>query len=127
MAEGWARALRPGDLEAFSAGTAPAGLNPLAVQVMGEADVDISGHRSKRLDEYLGQPFDYVVTLCGDARDTCPFFPGAAKAVHHGFPDPARASGTPEEILAEFRRVRDMIRSFVANMPGSLEEPEDGH
>lgn len=120
MAEGWARALHLGKIEAFSAGTQPSQVNPLAIQVMAEAGVDLASHRSKHLQEFLGQKFDYVVTLCGDARDNCPVFPGAARMVHVGFPDPARATGTPEEVLNEFRRVRDMIRDFVAGLPGSL-------
>ncbi|HHW13926.1 MAG TPA: arsenate reductase ArsC [Firmicutes bacterium] len=124
MAEGWARALRGGEIEAYSAGTAPSTVNPLAVEVMREAGVDLSQHRSKHLSEYLGEDFDYVVTLCGDAHETCPVFPGAKRMVHHGFPDPAKAAGGREEVLAEFRRVRDLIKEFVAGLPGSLEEVE---
>ncbi|MDI6871925.1 MAG: arsenate reductase ArsC [Bacillota bacterium] len=120
MAEGWTRALHRGKIEAFSAGTQPAGINPLAVQVMREAGVDLSGHRSKHLSEFLGQPFDYVVTLCDDVHAACPVFPGARKTVHAGFPDPARAAGSPDEVLAEFRRVRDLIRDFVVRIPESL-------
>lgn len=124
MAEGWARALKSGEIKAHSAGTAPTTVNPLAAEVMGEAGVDLSGHRSKDLREYLGQEFDYVVTLCGDAHETCPVFPGARRMVHHGFPDPAKVAGGREEVLAEFRRVRDLIKEFVAGLPGSLEEVE---
>lgn len=120
MAEGWARSLHPGTIEAFSAGTQPGQVHPLAIRVMAEAGVDLTSHRSKHLREFLGQKFDYVVTLCDDARENCPVFPGAAHMVHVGFPDPARAAGTPEEVLNEFRRVRDMIRDFVAGLPGSL-------
>lgn len=125
MAEGWARALHPGRIAAFSAGTHPGQVHPLAIQVMAEAGVDLSSHRSKHLQEFRGQRFDYVVTLCGDARDSCPVFPGAARTVHVGFPDPARAAGTPDEVLNEFRRVRDMLRDFVAGLPGSLATASD--
>lgn len=120
MAEGWARALHSGRIEASSAGTQPSRVNPLAAQVMHEAGVDLAGQRSKHLDEFKDQRFDYVITLCGDARDACPVFSGATRTVHMGFPDPARATGAPEEILMEFRRVRDMIRDFVADLPGFL-------
>lgn len=121
MAEGWANSLQGGRIKAFSAGTNPGEVNPLAVKVMAEAGVDISGHRAKHLGEFLGQPFDYVVTLCDGAHAVCPVFPGAGKTVHVGFPDPAQAKGAPEEVLAEFRRVRDRLRDFVAGLPGSLE------
>lgn len=123
MAEGWARKLHPDTIAAFSAGTAPGGVNPLAKKVMAEAGVDISHQRSKSVNEFRDLEFDYVVTLCDPAREACPVFPGAKKTVHVGFPDPAEAEGTEEEKLNEFRRVRDMIRDFVAGLPGSLEGP----
>jgi arsenate reductase len=122
MAEGWAKALKGDVIDASSAGTAPAGINPKALQVMAEVGVDISGQRSTHVQEYLNEYFDVVVTLCGDARDTCPVFPGDARVIHHGFDDPARAEGTEEEILEVFRRVRDEIRDFVSSMPESLED-----
>jgi len=121
MAEGWARALRAGSLEAFSAGTRPQGLNPLAVRAMREAGVDISGHTSKRPED-LGVLFDVVVTVCDAAREACPVFP-AARMVHVGFDDPphlARAARTEEEAMAPYRRVRDEIRAFVETLPGAL-------
>lgn len=121
MAEGWTHALQGGSIEAFSAGTNPGEVNPRAVQVMAEFGVDISEQRSKHLSEFLGQPFDYVVTLCDSAHAACPVFPGAKKTVHVGFPDPAQATGTPEEIQTEFRRVRDQLKDFIAGLPGSLE------
>lgn len=124
MAEGWANALHPGRLVACSAGTRPAGVNPLAVQVMGEAGVDLSGHQSKHLEEFRGQNIDCVITLCDDAREACPVFPGVRRVIHAGFPDPARAEGAPEAVLAEFRRVRDLIRDFVAGLPDALEQEE---
>ncbi|MBE3583306.1 MAG: arsenate reductase ArsC [Limnochordaceae bacterium] len=126
MAEGWARALHPGRIEAFSAGTNPTTVHPLAVRVMQEAGVDISAQRSKSVSLYVNEPFDYVVTLCGDARENCPVFPGVAPGhrLHVGFPDPARACGSEQEVLAAFREVRDAIREFVAGLPGSLPRSE---
>lgn len=121
MAEAWANALHRGRIEAFSAGTEPSVVNPLAVKVMAEAGVDISSHRSKHLREFLGQPFDYVVTLCDSAQAACPVFPVAKQTVHAGFPDPAKADGTPAESEAAFRRVRDQLHDFVAGFPRSLE------
>jgi arsenate reductase len=121
MAEGWARTLKSDVIDATSAGTQPAGVNPKAVQVMAEAGVDISGQQSTHVEEYLDECFDVVITLCGDVRDTCPIFPGDAREIHRGFDDPARAEGTEEEILEVFRRVRDEIREFVAAMPDNLE------
>ncbi len=122
IAEGWAKALHPGSIEAYSAGTQPSSVNPRAVEVMKEVGIALSGHRAKHLGEFIGQPFDFVVTLCGDAHEHCPFFPGAKKVVHVGFPDPAKATGSSEEMLNEFRRVRDLIRGFVERIPQSLEE-----
>jgi arsenate reductase len=122
MAEGWAKTLKSDVINAFSAGTQPAGINPRAVRVMAEAGVDISGQRSTHVEALLDEHFDVVITLCGDARDTCPVFPGDAKVIHRGFDDPARAEGTEEQILELFRRVRDEIRDFVSSMPENLEE-----
>jgi arsenate reductase len=121
MAEGWARALRAGQVEAYSAGTNPHGLNPLAVRAMAEAGVDISGHTSKRPED-LGVPFDVVVTVCDSAHEACPVFPGA-RVVHVGFEDPPRlARGAPSEeaAMVHYRRVRDEIRAFIETLPGSL-------
>jgi arsenate reductase (thioredoxin) len=124
MAEGWARRLLGDRVEAYSAGIEAHGLNPRAVQVMAEAGVDIAGHRSKHLDELRGVEFDYVVTVCDHADESCPVFPGKAKVVHHGFDDPprlARSAGSEEEALACYRRVRDEIRQFVEELPERLE------
>jgi arsenate reductase len=126
MAEGWARHLKADHIEAFSAGTDPKGLNPRAVQVMKEAGVDISGQRSKHVGELLDQEFDYVVTLCGAAREACPVFPGNTKLRHVGFEDPAAAEGTEEEIMAVFRRVRDQIKRLIESLPGCLETESNG-
>ncbi len=119
MAEGWARALRADDFKAWSAGVETHGLNPLAVKAMAEAGVDISGHRSKLVDELLDIPFDLVVTVCDNARESCPVFPGTARVIHHSFEDPpylARDAVDEEEALDHYRRVRDEIRAFVAGL-----------
>ena len=107
MAEGLLRHTAGDRFEVFSAGTRPVGLNPNAVKAMSEVDIDISGHRSKRVDEFAGQPFDYVITVCDNAREACPFFPGGGKRIHHSFEDPAAAP--PDQQLEIFRRVRDQI------------------
>ncbi len=109
MAEGWLRHLAGDRFEVLSAGTHPVGLNPKAVAAMGEIGIDISQHRSKSLEEFLGQPFDYVITVCDSAKEACPIFPGAAQALHYSFTDPAAAPGSMEEQMAVFRRVRDEI------------------
>jgi arsenate reductase (thioredoxin) len=123
MAEGWARALKFDEVEAYSAGIEIHGLNPNAVKVMAEVGVDISSHRSKKVNELIHIPFDYVVTVCGHAQETCPFFPGKAPIVHVGFDDPpkfAQEATTEEERLAPYRRVRDEIRQFVSTLPEFL-------
>lgn len=124
MAEGWAKALKAGVIEAWSAGIEAHGLNPRAVAAMREAGVDISGHRSKTVEEVRDIPFDVVVTVCGHAHETCPAWIGKrARVVHAGFDDPPRlAAGarTEEEAMAPYRRVRDEIRAFVEAMPGNL-------
>ncbi|MBI4669410.1 MAG: arsenate reductase ArsC [Elusimicrobia bacterium] len=117
MAEGWVRALKAGQIEAYSAGVDPKGMHPLAVKVMAEAGVDISRQVSKHADTLKDMPFDFVITVCDQARESCPLFPGKAKKVRREFEDPAAAKGTDEEILAVFRRVRDQIRDFVTGLP----------
>jgi arsenate reductase len=124
MAEGWARHLKGDSIEAYSAGIETHGLNPLAVRVMAEAGVDVSQQRSKHVDELRDVPFDYVVTVCDHAHESCPLFPGRAKVVHVGFDDPprlAREAKTEEDALRHYRRVRDEIRAFVKELPGALE------
>ena len=96
--------------EAYSAGTEATRVNPLATQVLAELGIDISAHHSKTLDEFVGQHFDYVITLCGDANEKCPLFFGGVRREHIGFDDPSRVPGTIDEVLPEFRRVRDEIR-----------------
>ncbi|NBV42250.1 arsenate reductase ArsC [bacterium] len=110
MAEGIARHLFFDRYEVFSAGVLPCNVNQNAITVMAEIGIDISHHRSKSLNEYIGHSFDYVMTVCGNADQKCPIFPGPAKRLHWPFEDPANACGTSEEILEEFRKVRDMIR-----------------
>ena len=122
MAEGWARHLKNDAIEAYSAGIQKHGLNPLMVKVMNEVGVDMSRHVSKTLDELQVQHFDWVVTLCGHANETCPFFPG--RKIHRGFDDPPRlAAGalSEEEALSHYRRVRDEIRDFILTLPQALE------
>jgi len=113
IAEGWARYLKGEVMEVFSAGVSPATVNRRAIETMAEAGVDISGHRSRHVDEFEGIDFDYVVTVCDNAKERCPVFGGEAKMVHKSFDDPAFMEGTDEEVLNEFRRVRDEIRSFI--------------
>jgi len=125
MAEGWARHLKGDVIEAYSAGIETHGLNPNAVRVMAEAGVDISGHRSKHLDEVKDVPFEYVVTVCDHAHESCPVFPGTTKIVHVGFDDPprlAKQAQTEEEALNAYRRVRDEIQAFVKSLPVALTE-----
>jgi arsenate reductase len=120
MAEGWCRHLKGDIIEAYSAGIETHGLNPYAVKVMAECGVDISGHKSKLLTDLNGIDFDYVVTVCGHAHETCPFFPAKAKVVHVGFDDPpklAKDAQTEEEKLNCYRRVRDQIKKFIEDLP----------
>lgn len=123
MAEGWAKALQADFLEVWSAGVETHGLNQRAVQVMGEAGVDISGHHSKLVSDLLDVPFDLVVTVCDHARESCPVFPGKASLLHHGFADPpalAKTARSEQEALDHYRRVRDEIRDFVVKLRDHL-------
>jgi arsenate reductase (thioredoxin) len=124
MAEGWARALKADVIEPYSAGIETHGLNPLAVKVMAEAGVNIGGQQSKSVEAVKDVPFDYVVTVCGHANETCPMWlRGKAKVVHVGFDDPpalAKGAKTEDEALGHYRRVRDEIRAFVRNLPNGL-------
>ena len=125
MAEGWARALKSDELEAFSAGIEKHGLNPNAVAVMGEAGVDISGHESQTLDDIGPVDLDVVITVCGHAHETCPVLPGESRVVHVGFDDPPKLAAeatSEEEALAHYRRVRDEIRAFIETLPAAIAE-----
>lgn len=124
MAEGLCRHFHGDQIEPFSAGLQKHGLNPFAVKVMGEIGLDLSGHFSKTLAELGNQEFDYVVTVCSDAHETCPFFPASKKVIHRGFDDPPRlaASATTEaEALVHYRRVRDEIKDFILSLPTILD------
>ncbi len=123
MAEGWARHLKADAIEPYSAGIEKHGLNPHAVKVMAEAGVDIRSHTSKTLDELKHVRFDYVVTVCGHAHETCPIFPDKAEVVHVGFDDPPRLAAMdpdPGNVLNHYRRVRDEVRTFIQTLPESL-------
>ncbi len=106
----------------YSAGVETHGVNPRAIAIMAEDGIDISGNTSNNVDEYLGIDFDHVITVCDNAVERCPVFPSTAQKWHHNFPDPAKATGTEQEIMSEFRKVRDMVKSyceqFVANNMG---------
>jgi arsenate reductase len=121
IAEGWARHLKNDVIEACSAGIRPIGVSSRAIKTMAEAGVDISMHQSQHIDEFSGIDFDYVVTLCDNAFESCPVFSGKARIVHKPFDDPYFASGSEEQILTTFRKVRDDIKTFVETMPESLE------
>ena len=110
MAEGLVNHFLGDRFQAFSAGTEATQVNPLAARVMAQIGIDISGHRSKTMDEFAGEPFDYVVTMCGDANEKCPLFFGGVEREHIGFDDPSRLKCCDEEVLPEYRRVRDEIR-----------------
>lgn len=125
IAEGWTKALKSESIEAYSAGIEIHGLNPNAVKVMAESGIDISTHKSQNVREFIdaGLQFDYVVTVCGHAAETCPVFPGKTNRVHVGFDDPpalAKNAATEEEALSHYRRVRDEIKAYVETLPGSL-------
>lgn len=123
MAEGWARHLKGDTIEPFSAGIETHGMNPNAVRVMTEAGVDISHHHSKHLNEIKNVPFDWIITVCDNANESCPVFPGKVKRFHISFDDPpklAKNAKTEEEALSHYRRVRDDIKEFISKMPDIL-------
>jgi arsenate reductase len=121
MAEGFLKSF-DSELEVYSAGTHPAAhANPYAVAVMKEAGIDISGNKPKSVDQYLAEPFDYVITVCDDARESCPYFSGKVlHRIHMGFEDPAKARGTEEEILGVYRKIRDQIREEFSKFHKTL-------
>ncbi len=123
MAEGLCTSLMGDIFESFSAGIVKHGLNPFAVKAMLEIGIDISSHFSKTVDEMEEKDFDYVVTVCDNAHETCPFFPARTRLIHRGFDDPprlARDAETEEEAMEHYRRVRDEIREFIIQFPGVL-------
>lgn len=119
MAEGLLRAIAPTQFEVFSAGSKPAYVNLIAIAAMAERGIDISSHRSKHLNEFLDQSFDYVITVCDNAAESCPIFPGKAQRIHWSFPDPAAVEGSDEQKLQSFRQVRNdieqQLQSWVNN------------
>jgi len=117
MAEGLLEHDAGDRFEVESAGTKPGRVRPEAIAVMKELGIDISGHRSKRVDEFQGQSFDYVLTVCDNANESCPVFPGHAERIHKAFEDPAAFQGTEEARLALFRRVRNEIRDYLRTFP----------
>jgi arsenate reductase len=121
IAEGWARYLKSGVIEAYSAGVSPAGVSTRAIAVMAETGVDISTQTSKHVDTLKDVDFDYIVTVCDKAREQCPVFPSRTKKIHKSFEDPAFMVGSEDEIMAVFRKIRDDIRAFVETMPENLE------
>ncbi len=116
IAEGYLRHFAGNRAEIYSAGIETHGVNPKAIEIMAEDHIDISTHTSNHVDAYSGLAFDMVITVCDNANEVCPFFPGKIKRFHQNFPDPAKARGTDVEITAEFRRVRDLIKIYSANL-----------
>lgn len=121
IAEGWARHLKGDVIETYSAGIRAIGVSSKAIEVMAEAGVDISMQRSKNVDEFSQIDFDYVVTLCDNAAESCPVFGGPATVLHKPFTDPYFASGTEQEVMDVFREVRDEIKAFIETLPESLD------
>jgi len=112
MAEGYLRHFANGNAEVYSAGVETHGVNPKAIAIMQEDGIDISNHTSNNIDEYFDIDFDFVITVCDNAKERCPFFPTKAKKFHHNFSDPAKATGTDEEINEQFRQVRQQIKEY---------------
>lgn len=112
IAEGYLRHFSRGKGEVYSAGVERHGVNPRAIATMKEDGIDISNHTSNNIEEYRNLDFDFVITVCDNAKERCPFFPSNAQKFHHNFPDPAKATGGEEEIMKEFRKVREMIKEY---------------
>ena len=115
IAEGYLRHFAKDKAVIYSAGVETHGVNPKAIAVMAEDEIDISTHTSNNIEEYFNVHFDFVITVCDNAKERCPFFPTQAKKFHYNFPDPAKAAGSDIEIMNEFRRVRDMIKEYSRN------------
>ena len=115
LAEGYLRKFAGDKANIYSAGIETHGVNPSAIATMKEDGIDISKHTSNNVDEYANIDFDYIITVCDNAKEACPVFPSKAKKFHYNFPDPAKATGTEEEIMAQFRAVREMIKDYTQN------------
>jgi arsenate reductase len=126
MAEGFLRRLGGSAFEAVSAGTEPGTVHPLAIEVMAESGIDISAQRAKSVDDFVQQQFDYVITVCDDANESCPLFPNAANRLHWSLPDPSAARGSRIERLATFRAVRDAIKTHIEQFLAAS-PPQGGH
>lgn len=113
IAEGYLRHFAGDKANIYSAGIETHGVNPKAIKIMAEDNIDISDHTSNHVDEYADVKFDYVITVCDNAKEACPFFPGDVKRFHHNFPDPAKARGTDDEVMDEFRKVREQIKVYA--------------
>lgn len=112
IAHGYLQNMLGDKAEVYSAGVETHGVNPRAISIMKEDGIDISSHTSNHIDEYAGIDFDYVITVCDHAKESCPIFPSSAQQLHHNFPDPAKATGSEEEIMQVFREVRKMIKEY---------------
>jgi arsenate reductase len=121
MAHGYLKYFGKEKVEVFSAGVEIHGLNPFAVGIMAEDGIDISKNTSNHVDEYSNINFDYVITVCDNAKESCPFFPSQTKTIHHSFEDPSKASGSSKELIAEFRKVRNQIKEFSKSFIENLE------
>jgi arsenate reductase len=115
IAEGYLRHFAQGKANIYSAGIETHGVNPKAIEVMKRDGIDISAHTSNNVSEYMDIPFDFLITVCDNAKESCPYFPTQAVKFHYNFPDPARATGTHEEVMQQFEQVRDMIKAYAQN------------
>jgi len=115
IAEGYLKYFVGDKAEIYSAGIETHGVNPKAIEIMKRDGIDISGHKSNNINEYMGIDFDYLITVCDNAKESCPYFSSKAIKLHYNFPDPARAVGTDEEVMEKFREVREMIRKYIQN------------
>ena len=118
MAEGLLRSMFGDKYEVFSAGTEPSEVNPNSIEVMKEMGIDISNHYSKNVKDFIGEDFDYVITVCGGTEESCPFFPGGKEQIHKDFEDPASFLGSEEEVLSKFREIRDKLKDWITELFG---------
>ncbi|MFO7461333.1 MAG: arsenate reductase ArsC [Desulfatiglandales bacterium] len=125
MAEAWTKSLKGDQFEAYSAGVNPKGVDPRAIKAMAEAGIDVSGWKSKDVDSFGNMEFEYVITLCDNAREACPYFPAKTRLIHKGFDDPPKLAeniADEEKAMAHYRRVRDEIKAFVEAFPACLDD-----